>query len=183
MNRVAYKNFIYATNLTGSQKAPSYVRALDLLGEMLSMEPFDFADCQNVWAVNSVERLQALYEFANEEKKKGDASVWNMDNIPKSYLQNGYCTAALRSLQEFLVEYGYEQELIEVFNKHAGDESEIPAKLDREIVYPECLLEGLDKLEGKEVIRSARTRTNQNVFRKIILEIYDQSCCITGLNQ
>ncbi|OQK18313.1 hypothetical protein AU255_10985 [Methyloprofundus sedimenti] len=33
-----------------------------------------------------------------------------------------------------------------------------------------------------DVIRSVKTRSNQYVFRKIILKIYNQSCCITGLN-
>lgn len=182
MNRDAFKNYIYSSNLKGSQKAPSYIRALDLLGEMLNAKSFAFDDCRNLWAVNSVERLQELYEFANEEKKKGNASAWNLDDIPTSYLQNGYCTAALKSLQEFLVEYGYEQELLDVFDKHSGDESEISSKLDRNMTYPNCLLEGLDKMEGKEKIRTVKIRSNQNVFRKIILGIYNQSCCITGLD-
>ncbi len=44
------------------------------------------------------------------------------------------------------------------------------------------VVEGLDQTQGLNVIRSVKTRSNQHVFRKIILKIYNQSCCITGLN-
>ncbi|MFT5116209.1 MAG: putative restriction endonuclease [Parasphingorhabdus sp.] len=116
------------------------------------------------------------------ESKKGDESVWNTNGIPTSYLQNGYCSAALKSYQAFLVEHVYEQELLTIFNEHKGDESEVVEKLDREIRYPKSLLEGLEEKHGKEVVRAVRVRTNQNVFRLMILKIYNESCCITGLD-
>ncbi|MCP5079375.1 MAG: hypothetical protein GY951_15130, partial [Psychromonas sp.] len=110
------------------------------------------------------------------------ASEWSLEGVPPSYLQKGYCSAALKSYQEFLIEYDYEQELLTVFNEHKGDESAVVEKLDRQITYPKFLLEGLDKKQGKEVVRNVRVRVNQAVFRKMMLKIYNESCCITGLN-
>ena len=80
--RDAYKSYIYSTNLTGSQKAPSYLRALDLLPEMLKVAPLGFDDCKDIWSIDSVERLQELYLAANTEKHKGESSVWNTPSIP-----------------------------------------------------------------------------------------------------
>jgi len=168
--------------VTGSKKAASYIRAIDLLNKMIQTVPFEFEDCKNVWSVSSVERLNELYLFTLQEGKKGNASAWNIDGIPTSYLQNGYCSAALKSYQEFLIEHVYEQELLTVLDEHKGDEAEIVEKLDRNIIYPKFLLDGLDKKEGKEVIRTVRVRVNQGVFRLMILKIYNESCCITGLN-
>ena len=37
-------------------------------------------------------------------------------------------------------------------------------------------------VQGKDLIRSVKIRANQNVFRKMILKNYNQSCCMTGLN-
>lgn len=182
MFKQPFSKHIHATNVDGSKKAASYIRALDLLNEMLKAEPFGFSDCENIWNVNSVERLQELYLFVLMECKKGDESAWNIKGIPASYLQKGYCSAALRSYQEFLVEHVYEQELFTIFNEHKGDESEVVEKLDREIRYPNSLLEGLEEKHGREVVRSVRVRSNQNVFRLMILKIYNESCCITGLN-
>jgi putative restriction endonuclease len=178
----AFTDYINDTNVAGSGKAKSYVRALDLLSKMLQEKPFSFTDCINLWSVVSVDRLHELYLFVLNEAKKGDSSPWNITGTPVSYLQNSYCSAALKSYQEFLVEHVYQQQLLTVFNEHEGDEPEVVEKLDRDINYPKFLLDGLDKKEGKEVIRSVRVRVNQHVFRLMMLKIYDTSCCITGLN-
>ncbi len=177
-----FTEFIHATNIEGSKKAASYIRAIDLLNEMLKSEPFTFGDCKNLWAVHSIDRLQDLYLFVLAEAKKGNASAWNIESLPTSYLQSGYCSAALKNYQEYLVGHVYEQQLFEVFNQHTGDEDEVAEKLNRDIHYPKFLLEGLDSKQGREVIRSVRVRVNQDVFRLMMLKIYNESCCITGLN-
>jgi len=181
-----YKNdfslYIYSTNIVGSNKAKSYIKALDWLSKVLQAVPLGFDDCKNIWTVNSIDRLQELYLFVLQEARKKDASQWNMKDIPKSYLQKGYCSAAIRSYQDFLVGQNYEEDLIEIFKNHKGDEPDIVKKLKKEIVVPSFLKEDLKNIQGKEYMRSVRVRANQNVFRKMILHIYNQTCCITGLN-
>jgi putative restriction endonuclease len=152
----AFIDYINDTNVAGSGKAKSYVRALELLPEMIQQKPFGFVDCKRLWSVVSVDRLHELYLFVLNEAKKGDGSAWNITGIPTSYLQNGYCSAALKSYQEFLVAYNFEQTLLTKFDEHKGDEAEIGDKLDRAMVYPQSLLEGLDERTGKEVIRLVR---------------------------
>ena len=181
-NKERFSGFIHATNLKGSKKAASYIQAIEWLNKMLQAVPFNFEDCKNIWTIDSVERLQDLYLFVLSESKKGDASDWNIKGIPPSYLQKGYCSAALKSYQEFLVEHVFEQDLFETFNQHTGEEDEVVEKLDRKIRYPKFLLEGLGEKEGKEVVRSVGMRVNQRVFRLMMLKIYNESCCITGLN-
>ena len=181
-SKTAFSNFINDTNVAGSGKAKSYIRALDLLSEMLQKKPLGFSDCKNLWVVVSIDRLHELYLFVINEGKKGDASAWNISDIPTSYLQNGYCSAALKSYQKFLVEHVYQQQLLGVFDQHTGDEDELVGKLKQDIRYPKFLLDNLDKKQGKEVVRSVRVRVNQNVFRLMLLKIYNESCCITGLN-
>jgi putative restriction endonuclease len=181
-SKTAFSNFINDTNVAGSGKAKSYIRALDLLSEMLQKKPLGFSDCKNLWVVVSIDRLHELYLFVINEGKKGNASAWNISDIPTSYLQNGYCSAALKSYQKFLVEHVYQQQLLGVFDQHTGDEDELVGKLKQDIRYPKFLLDNLDKKQGKEVVRSVRVRVNQNVFRLMLLKIYNESCCITGLN-
>ena len=178
----SFTDFIQETNVAGSGKATSYIRAIDLLCELIIRKPFSFSDCKNLWAIDSLERLQELYLFVLAEKNKRSKSEWNFDDIPPSYLRDGYCSAALKSYQEFLVEHSYEGKVLTAFDEYEGDESKIVEKLDTDIEYPEFLIAGLDKRQGEEVIRSVRVRSNQNVFRKMILKIYKTSCCITGLD-
>jgi len=63
-----------------------------------------------------------------------------------------------------------------------GDVDALVKKLDVEPVLPEQLINDLSKKAGKEVVREIKTRLNQNIFRKIILHIYSNTCCVTGLN-
>jgi len=182
MSRQAFEQHLYEGNIKGSGKAKSYLRALDLLSEMLRSVPLGFEDCRDIWSVVSVERLRDLHVLVVAEQKKGDKSVWNLPGLPPSYLQNGYCAAALNSYQRFLVEYGHEQALLDVFDHFQGDEEDLPAKLDRDLVYPDYLIEDLDSMEGRDVLRAVPVRVNQNVFRRIILKLYRQRCCITGLD-
>lgn len=182
MYKALYSHYIYSINQEGSNKAASYIKAIDWLCKMLEIEPYSFHDCINLWSVESSKRIHELYEFVLIEGRKGNASRWNIVDIPPSYLQKGYCSAALRSYEAFLVEKNYEKDIIDVFNSYEGNESELPNRLDLTLKYPKYLLEGINDKEGKDIIRTIRVRSNQNVFRKMILSIYNQSCCITGLN-
>lgn len=78
------------------------MRALDLLSLMIKAEPKGFEDCVDVLSVSNDLRIEQLYRLVLEEKAKGAASSWNLPAIPKSYLKNGYCSAALRSYLDFL---------------------------------------------------------------------------------
>lgn len=178
----AYMAHLRSANPGTSNKASSYGRALDLLGKMLDVEPYGFEDCRDLWRVRSLQRLQELHGRAALEKNKGEASAWNVEGIAPSYLRDGFCSAALRSYQEFLVEYRHEQELLAVFDGHQGDEGELPGKFDQNLNYPGYLLEGLGKQEGRDMVRSVRTRANQQAFRTVVFRIYQQTCCITGLD-
>ena len=182
MTKDAYQAFMYAANIEGSGKASSYTRALELLSQMLSQHPEGFSDCVHIWRVSSIDRLEALRLRVIEEQRNASNSIWNIEGIPKSYLKNGYCSAALKSYQRFLVEYLYEQERLCDFRKHDGSAEELVSKLDQEILIPDFVQRNYPELVGREAVRSVTVRTNQNVFRNMVLENYQQSCCITGLN-
>ena len=47
--------------------------------------------------------------------------------------------------------------------------------------YPELLDFSAD-LQGETKLREVKTRVNQNVFRQMILSLYDNKCAITGIN-
>ena len=147
---------------------------------MLRIEPYSFGDCVQIWSVDAVERLEELRQFVLQESRKGDQSPWVNSAIPRSYLASGYCAAALRSLRNFLPEYRHRQRLLRVFEDHSGDEADLASKLDVEMDLSKWRIEDLP--EGKEAVRQHKARINQDAFRDIIMELYDNTCCITGLN-
>lgn len=180
--RQQFKTYLESQSSQRTGKAASYVRALDLLSQMLHADPKGFSDCQSIWSVRSIRRLQDLYRLAKEQQRLGPNSTWNLERLPPSYLGDGYCSAALRQFQNFLIENGHLQKLIETFNTHCGSDDELAKKLNKELSYPSALLEDTSPQEGREAVRLMKTRVNQAAFREIILDIYENTCCITGID-
>lgn len=179
--KLEYADYVSATNVGGSGRASSYLRALDLLGEMIKAEPCGFSDCENIWSQNSIERLEELHAFVCVQQRLGSESIWNLSGIAPSYLSRGFCSAALRDFQKFLAEYRYRKSLIEAFESHTGDEESVVKKFDVPFDYPFCLIDGLTEKEGKEVMRSVKARTNQKAFQTIVMKNFRGLCCITNL--
>lgn len=96
---LAYLNGISAPR---SNMPPSYVKGLDILSEMLDLFPKGFSDCKDIWSVESLDRLQELYQVALGERKKGHTSEWHNKRFPASYLSKGFISAALNKYIEYL---------------------------------------------------------------------------------
>ncbi|CAA0096424.1 Uncharacterised protein [BD1-7 clade bacterium] len=171
----AFLTYLNATNIAGSGKASSYVRALDLLSEMLALSPFSFGDCIDIWHVHALNRIDELRMLVAAQQKKGIDSPWVSHGIPKSYLLSGFCQAALTSYRQFLVEQAFESSLVGLYERGTEDGQVVSLRLQEQIAL-------YDVGEGEDVVRQTKVRLNQNVFRKMILGIYDNACCITGLN-
>jgi putative restriction endonuclease len=180
--RSAYIAYVHETNLTGSGKASSYIRALDILSEMLRIKPLGFEDCIDIWNITSLQRISELKVLVAAEQVKQHESVWLNGDIAKSYLLKGYCKAALSNYTRFLVERNQEDSLLDVFEQHKGSATELSVLLETEPSNIEALLDGLKGTTGEDVIRAVKTRVNQNVFRRMLMDIYRGSCCITGMN-
>ena len=173
--RQQFKEFILATNAKGSGKASSYLRALDMLGEILALSKGPFAQLANIWGESSPSLIEKLYEYILVEQKSG--IIFQTDHA-SSYWKGGYYSAALKSYRNFLVESNYERQLME---QYATDDF-IPQAFEFEPEGLALIAKEYEVKQGKEIIRQVKTRANQNVFRKKILEIYSSTCCITGLN-
>ena len=149
---------------------------------MLKTKAFGFDDCIDIWNIASLQRIAELKVLVTSEQVKQNESEWLAGGIPKSYLLKGYCKAALSSYSGFLVEQNQEDDLLSIFGQHKGSAIELSALLDTQPSNVEALLDGLKKTSGEDVIRAVKTRLNQNVFRRMLINIYSGSCCITGMN-
>ena len=179
----AFTDFITETNLTGSGKASSYIRALDLLGQMLTIDALGFSDGTDVWAITSENCIDDLMGCVKREQAKGDDSIWLSTGIAPSYLTKGYCSAALNSYKQFLLAYNEEGRLLSVFKAFEGDGKALAQQLVNEPSRLDAMVDLLSKnAQGEDVVRLVKTRLNQRVFRQMMMTIYDNHCCIAGLN-
>lgn len=179
-----YSQHINEKNLVGSNKASSYIRALDLLDEILKRKML-FGQ-RDFWSVDSVEAIGQLYEYALEYQKQA-GSIFLQSDLPPSYGRNGYYSAALKSYQEFLVLRQHESLLWDLYNAPDVQPAELSKRMQaEEIKAIESLVADRDidfsTREGKEVLRETKARVNQGFFRKMILSTYEKQCCVSGLN-
>lgn len=145
---------------------------------MIHQSPEGFGDCANIWQISTDARLRALEEKIRHEQKKEEASVWYLKD-QKSYLQKGFCAAAIAHYRRFLLERKHQDKLMNLFRSHQGDPDELAKLLNQEVKLPKDIQK---ELKGKEAIRQVKVRTNQGAFRDMILETYQNRCCITGLD-
>ena len=179
-----YSEFINQRNVEGSNKASSYLRALELLDGIL--KEFNLFGFRDFWSIKSCDEIQKLYDYALRFQKK-EGSEFLQSDRPPSYGRNGYYSAALKSFKEFLILEHYEQNLWALVDQPNIDTAELSQLLyAEEIDSVEELIEEKDvdftTREGKEKLREVKTRVNQDFFRKLILSNYKTQCCVTGLN-
>ncbi len=60
MHREAFLEYLNEENKEGSGRAVSYVRGLDLLGDMIRAVPMGFEDFAEIWSVSDVGRLPRI---------------------------------------------------------------------------------------------------------------------------
>ncbi len=180
--RDAYVRFVFADNVSGSNKAGSYVKALDYLCQM--MESSALFGSSHFWSIESSEKVQQLYDYALTNQKQ-EGSIFLHEDFPPSYGRNRYYSAALRSYGQFLVTHQYEEALWDVYQRSRVSGVDLAQALaDRNI--PSILaFEGDDALgerSGKDIERVVKNRLGQGFFRKMILSEYDSKCCVTDLD-
>lgn len=173
------------TNLEGSNKASSYIRAIELLDAILAKNGGSFADCHDVYAVDSVALISELYEFVLEQQRLAEDGMFAGEE-PVSYWRDRYCSAALKSYKEFLILYPYRERLWDLYNQRDVEPADLTRKIDAVDAPFEELVEDKNvdfaTREGKEKMREVKMRVNQDFFREMILCEYNSECCLTGLN-
>ncbi len=180
-----FKEYIFATNTDGSGKASSYIRALDMLGPILTKRYPKPVVKGSMWHSFGLEEIQAIYEWICDEMKKGSGSPVLADFKSPSYWTRNFCSAAVRAYGEFLATEHFENE---VLAKTAKEESgrKVAAVIEKlvETKSPDGLEKHLHLTakEGRTKLTAVKVRVNQDLFRKMVLANYRSTCCLTGLH-
>lgn len=169
-----FRKHIFETNVKGSNKASSYIRALDMLGAILSLSQGPFRSIKSIWDELDPKVIHNLYGYVLVHQKSGE--IFQTEH-PPSYWRNGYYSAALKNYREFLIEYSLQEKISLEYEKPFN-----PKNFEKEIQSSDFYIQEYGMKYGKEKITEVKTRVGQNVFRKEILKIYQNQCCISGLN-
>ena len=180
-----FRDFIFSTNTDGSGKAASYVRALDMLGPILTKHYPRPIVGGSMWHSFSLADIHALHEWICAESRKGAASSIYPDFESPSYLKNNFCSAAVRAYGEFLAAEAFEDGILAKVSGETGGKA-VAQKAESLIdTTSQADLEAhlnLTAKEGKEKLAAVKVRVNQDIFRKMVLMNYSNKCCVTGLD-
>ena len=180
-----FRDFVFSTNTDGSGKAASYVRALDMLGPILTRHYPRPVVNGSMWHGFSLADIHALHEWICAEMKKGAASPVLADFESPSYWTKNFCSAAVRAYGEFLATEAFEDGILAKVSGETGGKA-VAQKAESLIdTTSQTDLEAylnLTAKEGKTKLAAVKVRVNQDIFRKMVLANYSGKCCVTGLS-
>lgn len=178
-----FRTFATENHAPGSNAPGSYVTALNKIDTALHQHNIILSPDESVWEIRDIERLLNLHQFILGEQKKVDGGIFCNEPSP-SYWQNSFCSAAIKDFTKFLTLSAHQKEIFKHFNETNNAEQLIEKIKEVQITPNKSLIDdniSLNSLEGKTQLREVEIRQNQNVFRNMILNIYQNQCCITGL--
>ena len=179
-----YEAYIHGLNTPGSNKAGSYVRALDLIASILLKPNELYPSGVDFWRIRAPVAIAELYHIALRDQKN-PASMFHATDLPPSYGANRFYSAALKSYGEFLGTRGYTQRLEDRWSEVQGlDGIAVSAALDLVPFEEDEFSEEIAKQQARaaeDIRREVRTRVHQDVFRRMLLANYDGRCALTGL--
>ncbi len=188
--RERYNEYVKENSAPGSGTANSYVTALDMLGSILQQRTTEFSQYSDMWLIKDAVVIKKIYDFVLKEQKKKEKGIFG-GHEPSSYWDGGYYSAALGRYIKFVRDYKYiqqhEERLWKIYKepklsgeKLSGRLANIQFKDAEKLVTDKNI--DFSSREGKERLALAKTRVNQDFFRKMILAEYRCECCVTGLD-
>jgi hypothetical protein len=103
--RDSYVEYIHKNNAEGSNRAGSYVRALDQLGAALKFAAVDQFHIADIWDIADAEFIDELRDYVIEQQKEDGGGIFK-GTENSSYWMNRFYSASLKSYAEFLRAHG-----------------------------------------------------------------------------
>ena len=176
MDRLSFEDYTYLTYGRETGTANSYLMAIRIIERLFSIEDVFGLNGKKLTELDDIHLLQKITEFVvNEEKnfKSNDKGIFKYGlKKQSSYPRGGFCSAAMKHLQRYRA-YDLKEIEADKITEQSSD-----GKL-----VSENLIKNFD-LTKKGINQESITkiRLGQAYFRKMILSIYAEKCCISGLD-
>lgn len=159
---------------TGTKR--SYITAIKILDSL-------FAECDifdlkyiSLTEIRDPYLIRRIITFVADEEDKfrdGQSSIFDLGNPNQSsYPKNRFCTAAIRHVGRYINDICI-QEAIQIAHHSAINGKQVSDKLLSDYKINEA---------NTEKERQIKQRIGQDIFRAILLDIYESKCCLTGLD-
>lgn len=168
-----YTYFIYGRK-TGA--ANSYIQAIHILDRIFELKDIFGLKGKSLTKIDDAYLLQRIAEFVSAEEKKFESGqdsifIYGLSN-QTSYPKGGFCSAAVRHLQRY-----------QTYDSQISDADAIVSRLkDGKEISKELIKKFDITKEGRDEESMNKVRIGQAYFRKMILSIYSNKCCVTKIN-
>lgn len=155
---------------------PSYKKALLILDTLFRDQDIFHLNGMPLRDIKDPTLIARIVDYVVDEEdkfRKGHDSFFSSDtSIPPSYAKGRFCTAAIRRLRDYVNEIS-QQESFALMSKYQNKGTKLSKKLIDKF-----------KLNVEDTERNAvvKRRIGQDIFRAMLLKIYDRKCCLTGLD-
>ena len=176
INIQSFRDYLHsAYPVKNSGTANSYLNAIRILDEILRQENKFHLDNKSLCEIKDPILIERIIEYVADEEGKfrnGNESIFDKGKPTQtSYPRKRFCTAAIRKLGEFINHICAEE----------ASELMLNTKQDGMKLSKTLLNRFHINDHGTEKEIRTKQRVGQNVFRALLLEIYNSKCCLTGI--
>lgn len=164
----------YSSRNSGA--AHSYLKAIKILDEIFQRKDVFNLNNQSLTEIRNPLLIAEIIDYIAEEEDKfrrQEESIFDLGNPNQtSYPRKRFCTAAIRRLGDY-VNHACGVEASEIMQASQENGNKLSTDLLKKYNIN-------DKGSDKEV--RAKRRIGQEIFRKMLLDIYHSKCCLTGID-
>lgn len=168
-----FDEYLRNTYTSRSGTAHSYRMGIMILDKIFEQHDILKLEGKSLKSITDAGEIYSIYEFVKGEEKKmriGEDSIFNYGNSKQtSYPLKGFCSAAVRSLFNYRVALIQEDAI--TVTKATKSKPKLVKKLKQ-----------ITTISNTEKNIEIQQRIGQDIFRSVLLEIYNGQCCVCGLN-
>lgn len=177
METLSFDEYLSKTFTSSTSRAkPSYQRALRILDELFQVNDVFGLNGLPLKDLKDPVLVARILDFVTEEEEKfrtnRDSFFKSEISIPPSYPRDRFCKSAVRHLRDYITKIS-ENESIALM----ADYKDQGKKLSKKLI-------GKFRLNNENTEQEAviNRRIGQDIFRAMLLNIYDCKCCLTGID-
>lgn len=164
-----------AFQIKNSGAYSSYIRAIKIMDEIFAQNDLFHLENKSLSEIKDPHLMALIIEFIIDEeyKYKNEKSSFfdSVKDGQKSYVTAGFCKAAIKQLGKYVDKISL-QEVTDLMDECGNNGQKLSKKLSKRFHIND---------NGTEKEVRAKRRVGQDIFRAILLYIYDSKCCLTGL--
>ena len=175
MTQEGFEAYLYSIYSSNTNTVKSYITAIQILDNLFTNNDVFKLKGKSLTSIEDTHLLIEIVDFVYKEQysyKKGlDCFFTPIEKNQTSYPKNSFCSAAIKQLLEYHKNEIYEK----------ADKTISSIKTGRAISKALNKHFNLDK-KGTDTQITTTERIGQDYFRKMVLDNYENKCCVTGLN-